>query len=156
MANYESQGARARSDGHPRVSCRYKAQDIRREWLAGWDKRDAELQAMKRRQAEAAAVLRWEDHTSYSQGERGVVEPRCWMLVSSRLAELSVTLIHRGQRWEVTVDRSRSTAKYMELDDMPVAEAKAKAIDMLRAFIAEYVGKLEDALAVLGEEPREP
>jgi ribosome modulation factor len=37
MSKYSEQGAKAFRSGEPRESCRYKAADIVREWMAGWN-----------------------------------------------------------------------------------------------------------------------
>lgn len=58
MSKYEEQGAKAFRGGHTRESCRYKAADIVREWLAGWDAAIEQRTEAKRK----AAIPRWEGH----------------------------------------------------------------------------------------------
>lgn len=58
--------------GKPRESCRYRAADIREQWIAGWDERDEKIAADKRREA----IPRWETQRRGYQSDAPIVESR--------------------------------------------------------------------------------
>lgn len=157
-SKYFSQGRKARSQNETRASCRYKAADIVRDWQAGWDAEDQRIAEAKAEHERERAILRWVDSTSYSQGERGKVEPRTWSLCSSRLGQIKVSITRRlySTGWVIAIVGLTATGRHEhEIADLPAVDAKSAAVEYLRQLMTTRIAEIESALPVLNEPPQE-
>lgn len=158
MANYKQQGIRARANNEPRESCRYKAEDIVQQWCAGWDEENKRLLDIRHGRAVVDAVLRWEDVTSYAQGERGNIPPKTWSLRCSRLVGVGLTVTRNRDiaGWVIRITGLSADSDTHEIDNVPASEAKVKGLARLRRLLAERITALNGVVPVLDERPDDP
>lgn len=131
--NYKDQGYRARRNGDARDSCRFKAADIRAKWLAGWDERDAEAEAERKR----AAVPRWETRRDR---EMELVGDAPRITVHQHIDRPSAWLVSAH---EFGID-SAFVVRVADIDDP--AAIQALAVRTVRRILAERMAKI-DAVA---------
>lgn len=137
MNKYRRQGERARGRGESRESCRYKAPEIVSEWQAGWDAADARIAERLRWEAEP----RWEDTTSYSQGERGTREPDSWSLVGDVIRLNVHKSRHYGGRWIATSQAAQLYDHRLEASN--AEEAQREGIVAVRRAFEEALAKID-------------
>jgi hypothetical protein len=147
VSKYFDQGARAFRRREARTSCRFKAPDIVSEWQRGWEAEAEEAAAREARLTEKAKQLRWVDRTSYSQGQRGKIEPDLWVLESSLLpVDVHIEAI-KGGGWRIVVERGAFA--YREQPAMPLADAQALALGVAKECLRRKREALDTAIAAI-------
>lgn len=96
-------------------------------------------------------MAEWQDQTSYSQGERGKVDPRTWGLQVGEITLVVTYFVGFGKEWTTHTSSSDLIPSMRALGTEDLEEAKAKAIALCATEAQQRLAQYTELVATLGK-----